>query len=372
MTFAYNPQMKRVATCGEDGVRIIDLSDFKELKADHIPREDLEDGRVTNVRWSPDGQILTVSTSSGNLYNFLAKMSVLHATYKSSIAYLSSLREISIVDAIRRSRPTEVSLRLEPAVIAVGAWHVAAGMNNRVYYHRIGAVDGGDNSATVREQEYPGTVREVQLNANYAVVMADSTAHLHPIEPTESGKQDQKTKIFPIREEGAFAHITCISLTDNFLYYGTQAGTVEAFFLHDWIALPGVELRLDNAIKAIYPNTSSSLLVVVDNTNQVYLFNPLQGGGMNQSITRFEGAPSNVVKVLWDVKEKNAIMLYDGKFMHTYVFVASSMKGNNLLTKLGPVSVSVEGQIELNPDKIEVSSGNTPVMQVTAQNEFAK
>jgi len=58
--------------------------------------------------------------------------------------------------------------------------------------------------------------------------------------------------------------------------------------------------------------------------------------------------------------------------MHTYVFVASSMKGNNLLTKLGPVSVSVEGQIELNPDKIEVSSGNTPVMQVTAQNEFAK
>lgn len=366
VSFAYNSHMKRVATCGEDGVRIVDLTDFKELKQDFIPREDLEDGKITNLHWSPDGQILTVGTAAGNVYNFLAKMSVLNATYKSSIAYLSSLRELSIVDAIRRSRPTEVTLRLEPSVIAVGAWHVAAGMNNRVYYHRIGTSE--DNSTSVvHEQEYPGTVREVHLNATYAVVMTDNKAHLHPIEPDATPGKEQRSQIFPQREEGAFAQVSCVSLTDNFLYYGTEAGTVEVFFMNDWVILPGVELRLDNPIKAVYPNASSTLLVVIDSTNQAYLFNPLHGGGVNQSITRFESVPNNVTKVMWDVKEKNVIMLYDGKCVHTYVFVASSMKGGTLLTKLGPVSVSSDGEIELNPDKVEITAGNTPVMSVGGQ-----
>jgi WD repeat-containing protein 19 len=35
-SFAYNPQLKRVASVGDDGVRIIDLRDFKESKADYI------------------------------------------------------------------------------------------------------------------------------------------------------------------------------------------------------------------------------------------------------------------------------------------------------------------------------------------------
>jgi WD repeat-containing protein 19 len=357
-TFSFNPHMKRVAMCGDDGVRVVDLSDFKELKTDFIAREDLEDGRITNLCWSPDGQILTVGTHTGNIYNFLAKMSVLNASYKSSIAYLSSLRELSIVDAIRRSRPIEVALRLEPSIVAIGANHVAGGMNNKVYYHRIGS----ESDNVVKEQEYPGTVREVQLNGALAVVMTESKAHLHSIEPN-SRQDEQRMQIFPQREEGAFSSITCVHLTDNFLYYGTEAGTVEAFFLNDWVMLPGIELRLDNPIKSVTPNGTSSLLVVVDVTNQVFLYNPLHGGGVNASITRFESAPQNIQTVLWDVKEKNVIMLYDGKFIHTYVYVSSSMKGT-ILTKLGPVSVSADGEIELNPDKVELTTGNIPIMSV--------
>ena len=356
-TFAYNPHLRRVATAGDDGVRVIDLNDFKEIKGDFIPREDLEDGRITDLIWSPDGQILTVGTQAGNVYNFLAKMSVLNATYGSTIGYLSSLREVSILDAVRRSRPVEVTLKLEPSIVALGRSHVAAGMNNRVYYHRIGG--SGSGSSVVNEQEYPGTVRAVQLNAKFAVVMTDNKAHLHPIE--SDSKTEGKSVIFPSREEGAFSRVTCIALTDDFLYYGTEAGTVEVFYLQDWVMLPGVELRLDNAIKQLHPNLNSSLLVVVDSAAQTFLFNPLNGGGVNTSITRFEESPKNVNSVLWDVKEKGVVILYDGKFAHTYVYISSSMKGS-LLTKLGPVSVSSDGQIELNPDKVEVAGGNIPIM----------
>ena len=361
LTFAYNTHLKRAATTGDDGVRIVDTREFKEIKSDYISPEDLEDGRVTDLAWSPDGQILTVGTSSGNVYNFLAKMSVLHATYKTNAAYLSSLREVSVVDAVKRTRPIDITLKLEPSIIALGAKHVAAGMNSRVYYHRIAPRDKGGEGAVVSEQEYVGTVREVRLNATFAVVLTDGKATLHPIEASPSSAK--QTMTFPTREEGPYGRITCVALTDEFLYYGTEAGTVESFYLAEFCMLPGLELRIDNAVKQIYPNNMGTRVVVVDATGQVFLFNPVTGGGVNQSITRFEDAPTEVVNVLWDVNEKNVIIIYDGKHIHTYVYIHASMKGP-LLSKLGPVVVSKDGSIDLKPDKIEVVQGNIPIMSI--------
>ena len=235
-TFAYNPHSKKAATAGDDGVRIIDTRDFRESKKDFIPSEDFEDGRVTSICWSPDGQILTVGTAAGNVYNFLAKMSVLSACNKASVCYLSSLREISVVDCARRTKPIDITLKLEPSIIALGPKHVAAGMNNRVYYHRITA-----NSASqtpINEQEYVGIVKEVQLNHVYSAILTDSKAMIHPIEPSPTSQS--QTKTFPSREEGSMSKVTCIALTDEFLYYGTEAGTVEVFFLAEWVLLAGV------------------------------------------------------------------------------------------------------------------------------------
>jgi WD repeat-containing protein 19 len=132
VTFAYNPQLKRAASAGDDGIRIIDLREFKEIVNDFIPPEDLEHGRVSDICWSPDGQILTIGTYAGNVYNFLAKMSVLNAKYGTTAAFLSSLREISVVDALKRTPPLDITLKVEPTLIAVGGKHVAAGMNNKV------------------------------------------------------------------------------------------------------------------------------------------------------------------------------------------------------------------------------------------------
>lgn len=361
-SFSYNPHLKRVATAGDDGVRIIDITDFKECKSDYISPADLEDGRISIIAWSPDGQILTVGTNAGNVYNFLAKMSILNAKYKTSIAYLSSLRELSIVDAVKRSRPVDVPLSLEPSVIAVGSKHVAAGMNNKVYYHKITASNG---SNVVNEQEYVGTVREVQLNQKFAVVLTDNKAMLHQIEGASGGPSsaayNESTKTFPNREEGSYANITCVALTDDFLYYGTEAGTVEIFFLVDWTLLAGSELRIDNSVKRIYPNLNGTKLVIVDSTAQVYLYNPVTGGGVNQSLIKFENAPNTVVSAIWDVNNKNIVMLYDGKCIHTYVYVQSSMRGS-FLSKLGPVEVSPEGEISMKPDRVEVTSGNLPLI----------
>ena len=59
-------------------------------------------------------------------------MSVLNAKYGTTAAFLSSLCEISVVDALKRGPAIDVTLKIEPAMIAVGGKHVAAAMNNKV------------------------------------------------------------------------------------------------------------------------------------------------------------------------------------------------------------------------------------------------
>jgi WD repeat-containing protein 19 len=218
--FTYNPSLRRAATCGFDGVRIVDTRDFREISTDFISLSELEDGRVCDLKWSPDGTILTIATESGNVYNFLAKMSVLNATSGTSIAYLSSLREASIMDSTKSKRTIDIPLKLEPTFLALGPKYLAAGMNNKVYYHR--ATD--KNTSVVHDQDYMGSVKDVILNSDFAAVLMENKAILHPIETADSDTRNKFTKTFPERSEGTYSEITCIALTENFFYYGTEGG----------------------------------------------------------------------------------------------------------------------------------------------------
>ena len=47
---------------------------------------------------------------------------------------------------------------------------------------------------------------------------------------------------------------------------------MEVFFLEDWVILSTVEIRLDEPIKAIYLNATGAAIVVVDQTNNIFLF----------------------------------------------------------------------------------------------------
>jgi WD repeat-containing protein 19 len=362
ITFAYNPFLKRCASAGDDGVRIFDVRDFKESEGDFIHRRDLEDGRISEVAWSPDGQILTVGTNNGNIYNFLAKMSSISAKYKASVAYLSSLREASILDVSRRSRPIDITFKLEPSMIALGVKHIAAAMNNRVYYHKISST-----SSSVIEQEYIGTVHEIQLNEYYTAVLTDDKALVHPIDIDASGLPDSARgrgmKTFPSREEGSYAKITCMAITDEFFYFGTAAGTVEIFYLNEWVLLSGSELRLKNPIKGLYPNHNGTRVIVTDTMGQVFLYNPVLGGGINQSIIQFELIPTTISSIIWDQRDRNVIMIFDGMFIHTYVYTENSVKGS-VLVKLGPMEVSGDGKINLQPDKVELIAGNIPLISI--------
>ena len=120
--------------------QVMDMRTYKTIADEQIPLTKAES--ICGVAWCPDGQILTVSTTAGDVFNFLAHLPAVHASCGSRIAYLSSLREVSIVDALRTGdKPLMVSVNMEPMIVALGPSHVAVAMNNRVIFYRSTAKD---------------------------------------------------------------------------------------------------------------------------------------------------------------------------------------------------------------------------------------
>jgi len=77
---AFSPIMQRAATAGGSQIKVIDMTDWKEVK-EEATLIDRAQGPIQRLAWTNDGQILTVSTQSGVLYNFLARMPTIHDSH---------------------------------------------------------------------------------------------------------------------------------------------------------------------------------------------------------------------------------------------------------------------------------------------------
>jgi WD repeat-containing protein 19 len=83
-------------------------------------------------------QVLTVSTAAGAVYSYLAALPVLYDTCGSQLLHLTSLAEMSLMDAPSRTLLHSIQTEAEPHVCGLGPRHAAVGINNQV-----GAMPGG-------------------------------------------------------------------------------------------------------------------------------------------------------------------------------------------------------------------------------------
>jgi WD repeat-containing protein 19 len=367
---AYNSKLKQVASAGPDGVRITEMTTFRELPNEFIPVSHLEGGTISSIGWSADGQILTIATSMGNVYNFVAKLPLVNARYKHACAYLSSLREVTVVDWTRRPKQITVPLRIEPAFIAMGGFHVAAGMNNKVYYHRI-STDRHD--LLVNDQEYLGAVTDVVMNDQFAAVLADGKVIVHPIELSRSHLGPQQNKVLPERTDGPYGEALCIAITDQFLYYGTRAGTLEVYYLMDQVLLVSVEKRLASPPRQIFPNivdrkvgsigsnVSGTKLVVVDENAACFLINPAADD--QDCATVVPQSPVSIKTVLWDLKEQSTFSIFDGEGLHTYAYAPTTIHGP-VVSKVGRIHISEDGAVLMDPEVVQMQSSLVPLVAI--------
>ncbi|XP_072190356.1 WD repeat-containing protein 19 isoform X2 [Excalfactoria chinensis] len=249
-SIAISQSLNKAASCGDNCIKIHDLSDLKKMYA--IINLDDENKGVDQLAWTDDGQLLAVSTRTASLHVFLTKLPVLGDTCSTRIAYLTSLLEVTIVNHVERELPVTVSVEVEPSFIAVGVYHLAVGMNNRAWFYLLGE----NNVKKLKDAEYLGTVASMHLNSDYAAALFEGKVQLHMIESEGLDAQEEReTRLFPADDDKY--RILCHALTGDFLIYGTDVNdriyeipnfspTIKGILWENWPMDKGVFVAYDD------------------------------------------------------------------------------------------------------------------------------
>uniref|UniRef100_A0A672SXM1 WD repeat domain 19 n=1 Tax=Sinocyclocheilus grahami TaxID=75366 RepID=A0A672SXM1_SINGR len=134
-SIAISQSLNKAASCGDNCIKIHDLTDLKEMYA--IVTLDEETKGLDQMCWTDDGQLLAVSSQQGSLHVFLTKLPILGDSSGTRIAYLTSLLEVTVDNQVEGESPVAIAVEVEPSFIAVGPYHVAVGMNNRAWFYYV-------------------------------------------------------------------------------------------------------------------------------------------------------------------------------------------------------------------------------------------
>lgn len=99
LDMAYSQVVYKIASVGEDGLRVIDMNDWREQKQEHRTFS-REEGVPERLDWSKDGTLLAVSTTTGYVFVFLMLTPNISCNNQQLVMRCDSLRSIQIVDAI--------------------------------------------------------------------------------------------------------------------------------------------------------------------------------------------------------------------------------------------------------------------------------
>lgn len=112
----YSPSLNYAAAAGDNCIKIHDLVDMNDIFA--IITIEEERGTLDKLSWSEDGQFLSVSTRDGSLYTYLTKLPLVWSCFKTRVAFLSGLKEITVLDQLTENI-TRKEFDFEPAFIGL-------------------------------------------------------------------------------------------------------------------------------------------------------------------------------------------------------------------------------------------------------------
>ena len=278
-------------------------------------------GRITQLNFSKDGTILSVTTSNGYFFGFLTQIPSVCSASDNYAALLSSLTEISVVDCVKNNMiVAKATLDVEPSFLTLGNYHFAAGVNSSVWYYRWrqpGMEGKLQIVSQVCKRDYFGTIKQTVMNDQWTAVLTDGKVTLHQIEDTQGN--DRR---FPQNDQDK--PLTYIALANSFLYMVDNAGKLRIYLIDDNTFIS--EHRSQNPITKVFPNKKGTKCVCVDNTGNGYLFSPVDDSML--FIPNFAAGTDNI---LWDQEDPNIFVTVDKEKMQAYLYVQLSLDGPQII-----------------------------------------
>ncbi|NXS47685.1 WDR19 protein, partial [Balaeniceps rex] len=318
-SIAISQSLNKAASCGDNCIKIHDLSDLREMYA--IINLDDENKGVDQLAWTDDGQLLAVSTRRGSLHVFLTKLPILGDACSTRIAYLTSLLEVTIANHVERELPVTVSVEVEPSFVAIGVYHLAVGMNNRAWFYALGE----NNVKKLKDVEYLGTVASMHLNSDYAAALFEGKVQLHMIESEGLDAQEEReTRLFPADDDKY--RILCHALTSDFLIYGTDTGVIHYFYIEDWQYVN--EYRHPVSVRKIFPDPNGTRLAFIDDKSDGFVYCPV-----NDTLYEIPNFSPTIKGILWEnwPMDKGVFVAFDDDKVYTYVFHKDAIQGSKVI-----------------------------------------
>ncbi|NXM77221.1 WDR19 protein, partial [Serilophus lunatus] len=318
-SIAISQSLNKAASCGDNCVKIHDLSDLREMYA--IINLDDENKGADQLAWTDDGQLLAVSTRRGSLHVFLTKLPILGDACSTRIAYLTSLLEVTIANHVDRELPFTVSVEVEPSFVAIGVYHLAVGMNNRAWFYALGE----NNIKKLKDVEYLGTVASMHLNSDYAAALFEGKVQLHMIESEGlSAQEERETRLFPADDDKH--RILCHALTNDFLVYGTDTGVIHYFYIEDWQYVN--EYRHPVSVRKIFPDPNGTKMAFIDDNSNGFVYCPV-----NDKVYEIPDFSPTIKGILWEnwPMDKGVLVAFDDDKVYTYVFHKDAIQGSKVI-----------------------------------------
>ncbi|XP_066041722.1 WD repeat-containing protein 19 isoform X2 [Chamaea fasciata] len=316
---AVSQSLNKAASCGDNCIKIHDLTDMKEMYA--IINLDDENKGVDHMAWTDDGQLLAVSTRRGSLHVFLTKLPILGDACSTRIAYLTSLLEVTTANHVESELPVTVSVEVEPSFVAIGVYHLAVGMNNRAWFYALGE----NNVKKLKDVEYLGTVASMHLNSDYAAALFEGKVQLHMIESEGLGAQEEReTRLFPADDDKY--RILCHALTSDFLIYGTDTGVIHYFYIEDWQYVN--EYRHPVSVRKVFPDPNGTRMAFIDDKSDGFVYCPV-----NDRVYEIPDFSPTIKGILWEnwPMDKGVFVAFDDDKVYTYVFHKDAIQGSRII-----------------------------------------
>uniref|UniRef100_A0A3B1INX8 WD repeat-containing protein 19 n=1 Tax=Astyanax mexicanus TaxID=7994 RepID=A0A3B1INX8_ASTMX len=318
-SIAISQALNKAASCGDNCVKIHDLTDLKEMDA--IVTLEEETKGLDQICWTDDGQLLAISSQQGSLHVYLTKLPILGGICGTRIAYLTSLLEVTVANQVEGDPTMAVAVEVEPNFIAVGPYHLAVGMNNRAWFYAL----GNTGVARLKDMEYLGTVVSLSLNCDYAAALFEGKVQLHAIEDEDQNvEEDRQTKLFPDPDQKY--RILSHALTTEFLFFGTDTGLIQCFYIEDWQSVN--EYRHPVGIRKVFPDPNGTRLVFIDDKSDGFLYCPV-----DDSLFEIPDFSPMITGVLWEnwVNDKSVFVAFDEDKVYTYAFHKDTVQGSKVI-----------------------------------------
>ncbi|CAG7728859.1 unnamed protein product [Allacma fusca] len=311
------PKINKLAICyGDYPVQIHEAADPRTVLAVADIAED--EGKIkSSIRchWSDDGQLLAIVTTTGDLHVYLTSVPLLGGASATHMVQMVSLTDLVICveedDQLLIER--SIKLEVEPHLIAVGPYHLAACSNNRAFFYTV--MDSDETASTpFLIKEYNSNIVDMSISIDYSAARCSDKIYLHLVEG--DGMDERDVKVFPEPDSKSFK-ITAHALVKDYLIFGGEGGQVKVFHMESWKEIYSLVIPSNSGLKGFYPDGCGVNVVMIDKQGTAYYFDASQ-----DKITPLVSFPNRCDGVLWDIDEasRHIFLAYCSQTLKVYVY----------------------------------------------------